>query len=183
MKKWAIFLSGRGSNAEAFWENLAEFDVRLCVSSTAKAYGVLRARRLGIPTCVLEKKPNWEQLDQELRQRQVNQIFLLGFMKIVPAHFVKKWQGQIWNLHPSLLPDFPGLQAIEKSYAAGGAMGVSLHQVTQEMDAGPLSLQHKICDETGEFLSIDEAAFRISRAEQRLVRELAQRKNLEMRWN
>jgi phosphoribosylglycinamide formyltransferase-1 len=184
MKRWAVFLSGRGSNAEALWENLSELDVRLCVSSRKKAYGLLRAQRLGIPTLVLEKTVDWQNLSNQLQARQINQIFLLGFMKLIPADFLQFWKAKIWNLHPSLLPDFPGLEAIEKSYAAGGAMGVSLHEVTPEMDAGPILLQKKICEFSEKEMSFEEAQRKISQTEQSLVRELALRKALkEPKWN
>lgn len=177
MNAWAIFLSGRGSNAEAVWENLPELDIRLVISNRAKAYGLLRAKRNGLPTLVLDQSVSWSALTEELRARKINRILLLGFMKLVPASFVQLWQGKIWNLHPSLLPDFPGLQAIEKSYEAGGRMGVSLHEVTAEMDAGPLQLQKKICDQSKAQFSLPEAQLQISLTEQRLVRELARRKN------
>ena len=64
--KWAVFLSGRGSNAEAFFE-MADLDVRLCVSSKKSALGLVRAKRNGIPTIILDKNPNWEFLTSELR--------------------------------------------------------------------------------------------------------------------
>lgn len=177
MRRWSIFLSGRGSNAEAFFENLPELDVGLCVSSSSNAYGLRRARRLGIPTLVFTKSMDWKTLSSELKLRKINQILLLGFMKILPAEFVSDWAGRIWNLHPSLLPEHPGLNAIEKSYEAGLRMGVSLHQVTAEMDAGPLILQTAICENAKREFSLSDAEFKISRTEQRLVRELARRKN------
>jgi folate-dependent phosphoribosylglycinamide formyltransferase PurN len=59
---WAVFLSGRGSNAQALWENLAELDIRLVVSSRKKSLGLARARQVGLPTLVLDVKPNWENL-------------------------------------------------------------------------------------------------------------------------
>ena len=172
-KRWAVFLSGRGSNAEALWEHLAELDIRLCISSKKSAYGLLRAQRSGIPTLVLEKTVDWEKLDRELKNYGVNQIFLLGFMKIIPASFVEKWAHKIWNLHPSLLPDFPGVESIEKSYEAGGSMGVSVHEVTAEMDAGPLKLQKKISDQAKNEMNLEDAQMRISLTEQRLVRHWA----------
>jgi phosphoribosylglycinamide formyltransferase-1 len=177
--RWAVFLSGRGSNAEALWECLAEMDVVLCVSSRRKAYGVKRARRLGLPVLVQDSKISWKDLDQELRARGVNRLFLLGYMKILPAEFVQKWQGRMWNLHPSLLPAYPGLHAIEKSYEAGGEMGVTLHEVTVEMDAGPICLQKKICEKAKAEMSFDEAQTKISQTEQRLVREWASRVQLQ----
>lgn len=75
--------------------------------------------------------------------QKIDKIFLLGFMRLLPASFLQKWQGRIFNLHPSLLPLYPGKNAIEKSYEAGDAMGVSIHHVITEMDAGRVVLQKK----------------------------------------
>ncbi len=178
---WAVFLSGRGSNAEALWGNLSELDIRLCVSSRKSAAGLLRARRSGIPTLTLESKPDWDNLTSELKHRGISQIFLLGFMKILPAAFVDQWKTKIWNLHPSLLPDFAGAHAIENSYAQGAAIGVSVHEVTAEMDAGPLFLQRQLVDKAKEknhSLSFEEVQMEISVCEQRLVRETAIRRSL-----
>lgn len=171
--RWAVFLSGRGSNAEALLEHLAELDVRLCVSSKAKAFGVLRAKRQGIPVLVLGKEIDWNSLTVQLKRRGVNRIFLLGFMKILPASFVEEWAHRIWNLHPSLLPDFPGTGAIEKSYEANGPMGVSVHEVTTRMDEGPLKLRFQIAEKAQKTMTLEEARLWISITEQRLVRSWA----------
>src|SRR5689334_10282378 len=98
--RWAVFLSGRGSNAEALWECLSEMDVVLCVASRRKAYGLKRARKLGLPVLLQDSKLSWKDLDLNLRAYGVNRIFLLGYMKILPAEFVESWQGRMWNLHP-----------------------------------------------------------------------------------
>jgi len=177
MMSWAVFLSGRGSNAEALWENIAELDVRLVISNKANAYGISRARKMGIPILIMDRQFSWSTLTEELRKRKISRIFLLGFMKLVPDSFVQDWKGKIWNLHPSLLPAFPGLEALEKSYEAGGSMGVSLHQVTADLDAGPLELQYQYCSFSKKEMSLDEAKMKNSQVEQRLVRELARRKN------
>jgi len=182
--RWAVFISGRGSNFAALTELLQEIDIALCVSSRSKALGLLQAKRSGIETLILAAQPNWLSLHQELKRRNVNRIFLLGFMKILPADFVEKWQGKIWNLHPSLLPDYAGKEAIEKSYQAAAAMGVSVHEVIAEMDEGKLILQTSICERslTGPHkFSLSEAQSLICRQEQKLVRELAVRQNREGR--
>jgi folate-dependent phosphoribosylglycinamide formyltransferase PurN len=177
---WAVFLSGRGSNAQALWENLAEMDVRLVISSRKKSLGLLRARQTGLPSMVLDTQPDWAGLTHELRRRGVGRIFLLGFMKILPVEFCEDWAGKIWNLHPSLLPDFPGAKAFEKSYEANGSMGVSIHAVTSEMDAGPLCLQKKISDQAQkDFPEMDQAELKVSQTEQSLVREWSRRVQFE----
>ena len=174
--RWAIFLSGRGSNAQAFWELISEIDIAVCVSSKSQCAGVLKAKRLGIPTIIIKNPIDWLALTKNLKAQGINRIFLLGFMKILPAEFCEAWVGKMWNLHPSLLPDFAGAEAIERSYEAGGRFGVSVHEVTAEMDAGPLCLQKKRSEQVKtEFVSIGEAQMRISQTEQRLVREWAGR--------
>ncbi|MGZ5278984.1 MAG: formyltransferase family protein [Pseudobdellovibrionaceae bacterium] len=180
--RWAIFLSGRGSNAQALWENINDLNIALCVSSRKKSQGLLRAKRVGIPTLVLEPKVEWDELTKKLKARGINRIFLLGFMKILPASFCQAWQGRIWNLHPSLLPEFTGADAIERSYQAGGSFGVSIHAVTAEMDAGPLCLQSRISSKVqNDFPTLQGAQMRISITEQRLVREWAGRAQAQRR--
>ncbi|PIS10105.1 MAG: hypothetical protein COT73_11130 [Bdellovibrio sp. CG10_big_fil_rev_8_21_14_0_10_47_8] len=181
--RWALFLSGRGSNAEALFEMFGDLDIAVCVSSRKNAYGLKRAERWGVPSLVLDKNPSWQELTKDLRRRRVNRIFLLGFMKILPAEFVQDWQGQIWNLHPSMLPAYPGKNAIEASYQDGASMGVTIHEVTAEMDAGPRLLQFKVAEAASDnkkgvhHFSLAEAKTVISQAEQRLVRELARRRD------
>ncbi len=133
---------------QAVLDGLSHLDVRLVLSSKAEAAGVRRARRQGVATEILPKVIDWRLVDQTLRTRGITHIFLLGFMKIVPGDFVDKWAGSILNVHPSLLPKFPGLKAIESSHAAGAAMGVTVHVVTPEMDAGPVLLQRQVLQES-----------------------------------
>jgi phosphoribosylglycinamide formyltransferase-1 len=169
---WAIFISGRGSNAQAVFEVIDEVPVRLVVSSKEPVWGLARARRTGVPTLVLKKKIDWEDLQGQLEAARVDRVLLLGFMKIVPASFLEKWQGRIFNVHPSLLPAFPGLQAIQRSYEANGPMGVSVHEVIPEMDAGKVIFQ-KVSVPASEGIKLEFAELLISRDEQRLVRTLA----------
>jgi phosphoribosylglycinamide formyltransferase-1 len=170
-KRWAVFLSGRGSNFEALLESVHEEEIVLSVSSKKSAPALVKAKRAGIPSLVLEKQVNWEALSAELKNRRINAIFLLGFMKILPESFVNSWPERIWNLHPSLLPAFPGKNSIEESFKARGNMGVTVHEVTAELDAGPIKLQFEIEKKN----NLSEAQLEISRSEQRLVREFARR--------
>lgn len=178
--RWAVFISGRGSNMQALLDLCEEVHFALVVSSSANAPGLIRAKRQGIPTLILEKKINWQQLSDELIKRGINKIFLAGFMKLIPESFVNQWTNKILNVHPSLLPLYPGLRAIENSYMDGAAMGASVHIVVPEMDAGKLLFQQKALAEdcSGRHqLSLAQVQLLISRAEQRLVREAA------LRWN
>jgi phosphoribosylglycinamide formyltransferase-1 len=165
--QWAIFVSGEGSNLQALIDENSN-QIKVVVCNKKKAPAILKAKRAGIPIILLEKGFSWDQLTISLRQYGVTDLFLLGFMKLVPAEFIASWKGRIINLHPSLLPEFPGLEAIERSFEAGSAMGVTLHQVIEEMDAGPIILQKSI--KRSQYLNIAKMA--ISSAEQKLVRQL-----------
>lgn len=171
----AIFISGRGSTMQALLDHTSTLRCALVVSSKANAPGLLRARRHGIPTLVLDKKIDYEVLHKELKQRKIDRIFLAGFMKIVPASFIQKWEGQIVNIHPSLLPLYPGLSAFENSHAEKDSMGVTLHQVTKDLDAGPILRQFCFFNKSQwnkESISLEEAQTYLSFSEQRLVREV-----------
>ena len=182
-ERWAVFISGRGSNLQTLLDGIEENRIVLVVSSSAKAPGLLKARRAGIPTLILEKKIDWMALHSELVHRQISRIFLAGFMRLIPASFLEAWEAAVLNVHPSLLPAFPGLHAIESSYAAEGEMGVTVHVVTPEMDAGPHLLKRravtieKRLGNIGDSLTLSEAEFLISCTEQSLVREAFRRWN------
>ena len=139
-------------------ENPLNFDIALVVSSSPKAYGLLRAKRAGLrtrltPLCdaspnlqnpsKVSKKIDWDALDLELRTGGITHIFLAGFMKVIPAQFVKAWTGRIINLHPSLLPSYPGLHSIERAMNDGVPIGITIHEVVAEVDAGKILLQRR----------------------------------------
>ena len=86
--RWALFISGTGSNLNAVLDMRDHIDVAVVVSSKRNAPGLLKARRAGVPTIVLEKNINWNLLHEELLSHRVDRIFLLGFMKILPEDFV-----------------------------------------------------------------------------------------------
>lgn len=122
-----------------------------------------------IPTLMPSGKIDWANLDQELRRRSIDAIFLLGFMRIVPESFVSKWAGKILNLHPSLLPKYPGLNSIERAVAAGDEVGCTIHEVVPEVDAGPLLLSRRSLA-SGKTDSATETLVHID--EQRIVKEI-----------
>ncbi len=136
-----VFISGRGSNLAAILEILGS-DIRLVVTSDENAGGVAKAFRGGIPVFVMPRESggglDWSAVDEALNVRSIDVIFLLGFMRIVPADFVEKWSGKILNLHPSLLPKYPGLKSIERAILADDDVGASIHEVVTEVDAGPV---------------------------------------------
>lgn len=165
--QWAIFVSGEGSNLQALLdENTNQIKVVVC--NKKKAQAVLKAKRAGIPVLLLEKGFSWDQLTLSLKELGVTDLFLLGFMKLLPPIFIASWKNHMINLHPSLLPAFPGLEAIEKSYEANADMGVTLHEVTEEMDAGPVLVQQRT--QRADSLTLTKLV--ISSAEQKLVKRL-----------
>jgi len=183
MKRWALFLSGRGSTATAAMDMLDEVDIRLVVSNKVTAYGLKKAKRLGVPSLLVgqgaDKKIHWEKLDEELRNRGVNAIFLLGFMRLVPESFLKNWQGRIWNIHPSLLPAFPGAKALERAIESRSDLGATIHDVIVEMDAGKVCLQKKLNwdhDLAAELYEHPQTGF--SALEQTLVRKFIMKQSL-----
>jgi phosphoribosylglycinamide formyltransferase 1 len=142
--RWAVFVSGFGSNLQAMLD--ASLNVVFVVSSRADAYSLVRAKKAGITSLTLAPKPNWQTLHEKLCEMQVDFIFLAGFMKIIPAAFVALWSNKMLNVHPSLLPSYPGTHSIERSYADRSDMGVTVHVVTEVLDGGPIVAQRKVID-------------------------------------
>jgi len=141
---WAVFVSGSGSNLRAILDMHRALNVRLLVTQRKLAYGVKRARRAGVPVWHFDKDKTWNQLDAYLNERGVNAIFLAGFMKILPADFVSKWNRRIINVHPSLLPLFPGVSSIQRSFESEFAMGVTIHEVNEIVDGGKVLIQRQV---------------------------------------
>jgi phosphoribosylglycinamide formyltransferase 1 len=142
-RRWSVFLSGQGTTAQAAFECMPNIDIGLVVSNNPDAYGLIRAQKFGLPIFV-QPKLNWYEVQQKLMDYKITHIFLLGFMKIVPEDFVQLWTNRIFNIHPSLLPAYKGLHAIEKSYQDKSDMGVTIHRVTSDLDAGEILMQKKV---------------------------------------
>lgn len=169
-------ISGRGSNLAALLELREEVDIRLVVSSRADAHGLLKARRAGVPTLVLDKKIDWPALDQELRMRGITHVFLAGFMRVIPAEFLKLWQGRVVNLHPSLLPSYPGLNSIARAYQDAADIGVTVHEVSEEVDAGQIIARRRSLKASEvQKRSLRETEFLVHVDEQRMVKEVVRR--------
>lgn len=139
MRKMAILVSGRGSNMQALLDQEG-CNIRLVCSNRLLAAANLKARRSFIPV-FKTKKIDFSEWKQFLKSRQISRLFLLGFMRIVPPEFIHSFGSRLLNLHPSLLPLYPGLEAIEKSFQDKAAMGVTVHEVIAEMDAGKVVAQ------------------------------------------
>jgi phosphoribosylglycinamide formyltransferase-1 len=157
MLNLAIFGSGSGSNYQAIAEAIAAgtLDARIaCVISDVKdAYILERARKFGHPAIFLDCAPFKTKLDGEAEQRAINLIkqhggdfvALAGFMRIVKPGLLTAFAGRIINIHPSLLPKFPGLDAGKQALEAGAEeTGCTVHFVDGGIDTGPIIVQRKV---------------------------------------
>ena len=167
-RRVAILISGRGSNMAALIRAAAADDfpaeIAVVISNRADAAGLQRASENGIPTLVIESKPFGKDragfegaLQQALDQRGIELICLAGFMRLFTAEFVQRWYGRMLNIHPSLLPSFPGLDPHGQALRAGVKIsGATVHFVIPETDAGPIVVQGAVPvhdDDTPEALS------------------------------
>lgn len=148
----AILISGRGSNLASLIEAARAPDypaeIVLVISNKADAGGLGLAERAGIPTKVIPHKEFASReefdgaIDAALRQADVSLVCEAGFMRIHSEWFVKRWEGRILNIHPSLLPAFPGIRVHEQALAAGVKIsGCTVHFLTHELDSGPIIAQ------------------------------------------
>lgn len=155
MKNLGILLSGRGSNFEAIAKNVASGKIRdariaIVISNRADAGGIAVARDLGIETLVIPSKGKArEDHDREvvtaLQRHKVDLVCLAGYMRLLSPWFVKQFPHKILNIHPSLLPAFPGLEAQEQAFAYGVKVaGCTVHFVDEELDHGPIIVQKAI---------------------------------------
>lgn len=148
-KRVAILISGRGSNMQALVEaaRAPEYpaEIALVISNRPDAPGLAWAKDRGLPALALdhtryESRAHFEgQLQSVLDLAKVELIALAGFMRLMTADFVTRWQGRMINIHPSLLPAFKGLATHEQALAAGVRVsGCTVHFVVPDMDAGPI---------------------------------------------
>ena len=155
MKNIGILLSGRGSNFEAIAKNVASGEIpnariAIVVSNRADAVGIETARRLGLETSVIPSKGmDREDHDREvvavLQQHNVDLVCMAGYMRLLSPWFVKQFPHRILNIHPSLLPAFPGLEAQEQAFAYGVKVaGCTVHFVDEELDHGPIIVQRSV---------------------------------------
>jgi len=151
MTRLGILLSGRGSNFQAIARNAAAgkipAEIALVVSNRPTAGGLERAKELGLPAVVvpskgLEREEYDRQVAARLDEAGVEFICLAGFMRLLSAWFVRKYRERILNIHPSLLPSFPGLEAQKQALDYGVKVtGCTVHFVDERLDAGPIILQ------------------------------------------
>ena len=169
LRRTAVLISGGGSTLQSLLEMQHLLEISLVVSNKRKNTGLLKAKRFGKPVWFMGKEQNFADLSEILKKNRIERIFLAGFMKILPPEFVEAWRDQIYNIHPSLLPEFPGLNAAEVSWQKNAAMGCTIHKVTELMDAGPIVLQ-QTSKSAEEKLSLLESILLLRRSEQHLLR-------------
>jgi len=149
-KRVAILISGRGSNMRALVEQTSGYKVVLVASNKPQAPGLDHARAAGIPTWTSNSKgvPREEfeaELGRALRDHRVGTVALAGYMRLLSPAFVEQWRGRMLNIHPSLLPRYPGLETHARAIAAGDSVaGCSVHIVTEEVDSGQVLAQAEV---------------------------------------
>jgi len=149
----AILISGRGSNMQALVRESQKagtpFRVVCVLSNQADAQGLVWAKEQGIKTVLVSHKDFGKDrlafdkaVDEKLRQHGVQLVCLAGFMRLLTGWFVDQWRDQLINIHPSLLPAFPGLDVQQQAIDYGAKVsGCTVHFVREEMDRGPLIVQ------------------------------------------
>jgi phosphoribosylglycinamide formyltransferase-1 len=154
-RRLGVLVSGRGSNLQALIDAIADgrldASIAVVISNVAGAGGLDRARAAGIETVVIDHRgwPSRDDFDraivEALRAREVDLVCLAGFMRRIGPGFVAAFRDAIVNIHPSLLPSFPGLHAQRQALAHGVRVsGVTVHLVTAELDAGPIIVQRAV---------------------------------------
>lgn len=149
MANCAVFASGNGSNFQAVAEEVqkSEHNVVCLICDNPNAYVIERARTLGIPYHLVPyRNRTREEAEKEiltvLSDYEVDLIVLAGFMKLITSTLLEQYKDRIVNIHPSLLPKYPGAHAIDKSYdSKDKRLGITIHRIDTGMDTGPIILQ------------------------------------------
>ncbi|MCW8884493.1 MAG: phosphoribosylglycinamide formyltransferase [Motiliproteus sp.] len=169
-----VLISGSGSNLQAIIDNVAngeiEADICAVISNVAGVKGLQRAEAVGINTHALNHKEyeSREAFDvammRQIDDYQPDLVVLAGFMRILTSDFVRRYEGRMLNIHPSLLPKYRGLHTHRRALEAGDQEhGVTVHFVTEELDGGPLVIQAIVPVQTGD--SEDDLAGRVLKQE------------------
>ena len=165
--KIGILISGRGSNMAAIVDavrsgEIPHSEVTLVISDKADAAGLAKAAERGVETLVIERRGRTRaehdaEIGDELEKRGVELVCLAGYMRLLSPEFVRRFAGRIVNIHPSLLPAFPGLDAQKQAFDAGvNVSGCTVHYVDELLDHGPTILQvqvERLDDDTVETLT------------------------------
>ena len=157
-RRLGVLISGRGSNLQAIIDAVKSrrlnAEIAVVISNNSEAAGLVRAREAGIQTLVLDHRDKAKfstredydrELVQQLRARQVRLVCLAGFMRLLTKVFLEAFPNAIVNIHPSLLPAFPGMNAQYQAWEHGVKWtGATVHLVTAELDGGPIVLQEPV---------------------------------------
>ncbi|HRO09947.1 phosphoribosylglycinamide formyltransferase [Amaricoccus sp.] len=161
-RRVAILISGGGSNMLALARDMAAADhpaeVCLVLANRPEAGGLVRARELGLPVAAVDHRAFGADraafeaaMARPLAESGAEILCLAGFMRVLTPRFIAAWEGRMLNIHPSILPLFPGLDTHARALAAGMAVhGCTVHEVTAELDSGPILGQAVIAVEAGD---------------------------------
>jgi phosphoribosylglycinamide formyltransferase-1 len=189
-KRVAILISGGGSNMVSLVNSMVgDHPARpvMVIANRPDAGGLQKASALGVPSVVVDQRPHGDDrvafellLNAALEQYEPDIICLAGFMRILTPGFVEKWTGRMINIHPSLLPKYPGLHTHRRALEAGDIVaGCTVHEVTPVLDSGPILGQESVPVLTAD--TAESLAARVLVAEHRLypsmLRQFALRNN------
>ena len=180
MKRVGIIISGRGSNMVALADAMRDgtiptAEVAVVISNNAAAKGLDHARQRGIETVAhdhrgVSREEHDRRMAQELRQRGVDLVCLAGYMRLLSPWFIAEFESRILNVHPSLLPAFPGLDAQKQAFDYGvRATGCTVHLVDRELDHGPIVKQAVVRVDSTD--TVDTLSERILAEEHRIYPE------------
>ena len=179
MKRLGIILSGRGSNFEAIADNVAAgtlpAEIAMVISNRPEAPGLEAARRRGLPAVSIPSKGLDRNiydgmLVEELKKHGVDLVCLAGYMRLLSAGFIREFPGRVLNIHPSLLPSFPGLDAQHQALEHGVKLtGCTVHFVDEYLDAGPILVQAAVPVFDGD--TVETLSARILKEEHRIYSE------------
>ena len=181
MKKIAVLISGSGSNLEAIADacskNKINGEITCVISNNSSAYGIKRAKNYNLKTFVVDHNlfGTRSEFDDEIEKiligEEIQLVVLAGFMRVLNKEIVNKFSGKMINLHPSLLPLYPGLNTHDKVIKNNDCEhGISIHYVSPELDAGPIIAQGRIKVRKNE--DIKDLEKRIHQIEHRLLPEI-----------
>jgi len=180
----AILISGRGSNMIALADavgsgSIPNAEVAIVISDQPGAVGLEKAKERGIETLVIERRGRTRaEHDREvvaaLRDRKIDLVCLAGYMRVLSAEFIDAYRGRILNIHPSLLPSCPGLNAQEQALANGVTVsGCTVHYVDETLDGGPIIAQREVAVHEGD--TVESLSARILVEEHKLYPEAVKR--------
>jgi phosphoribosylglycinamide formyltransferase-1 len=179
VKRLGILLSGRGSNFEAIADSVAagkiDAEIAIAISNRPEARGLEVARQRGlaamcIPSKGLDRNIYDGMLAEELKRHAVDLVCLAGYMRLLSAGFIREFPGRVVNIHPSLLPSFPGLDAQHQALEHGVKVtGCTVHFVDEYLDAGPILVQAAVPVLDGD--TVETLSARILKEEHRIYSE------------